>query len=129
MRVIVTGGRDFDDWVCMFRVLDLLLGNCAAPTLVHGSAPGADAIADQWARERNASAGCVQGWCGIERFPADWKKRGKAAGPIRNSEMVAAGADMVIAFPGDRGTADCVSKAKTAGILVLEVTPARNGGQ
>jgi hypothetical protein len=49
--------------------------------------------------------------------------QGKAAGPIRNQRMIDEGKpDLVIAFPGGRGTADMVSRAKKAGIPVQEIT-------
>lgn len=76
-------------------------------TIVHGCAPGADTLADEW-----AAANCVR----VDQFPAAWKTLGPAAGPIRNQQMVDAGADGVIAFPGGRGTADCVRRAEGAGI-------------
>lgn len=50
-------------------------------------------------------------------FPADWKTHGKVAGPLRNAQM-ASEADAVIAFPGGRGTADMVGKARKIGIPV-----------
>lgn len=33
-----------------------------------------------------------------ERHPADWKRFGRRAGPIRNEEMAVAGADLAIGF-------------------------------
>jgi ABC-type Fe3+-hydroxamate transport system substrate-binding protein len=60
------------------------------------------------------------------KFPADWIKYGKSAGPKRNMEMIlSAKPDLVVAFPGSKGTADMISKAKAAGIEVLEI----NDGQ
>ncbi len=57
----------------------------------------------------------------MQFYPANWDL-GKAAGPIRNAEMVAAGADMVIAvhrfLPNSKGTKNCVSLALKAGIPV-----------
>jgi len=58
---------------------------------------------------------------------ADWKKYGRAAGPIRNKQMVELGADLCLAFPdhpkghGSRGTWNCVKLAQQAGIPVLVV--------
>lgn len=44
---------------------------------------------------------------------------GKAAGPIRNQRMLDEGKpDLVVAFPGGRGTADMVRRAKAAGVPV-----------
>ena len=67
-------------------------------------------------------------WAALKRpaeaHPADWKKHGKAAGPIRNQEMLEAegGIDLVIAFPGGTGTADMVRRAEKAKIEVLVVS-------
>ena len=53
----------------------------------------------------------------IELFPADWKVRGRAAGHIRNQQMLDEGRPhLVVAFPGGRGTADMVRRARAAGI-------------
>jgi len=53
---------------------------------------------------------------------AKWSKHGRAAGPIRNQEMIdECKPDLVVAFPGGRGTADMVRRAKAAGIRVIEV--------
>lgn len=80
-------------------------------TIIHGKAEGADDLADQWA---------VVNWVPIEEHPADWDKHGKAAGPIRNQEMLATGIDYVIAFPGGRGTAHMKKIAEKAGVPVIE---------
>ena len=57
---------------------------------------------------------------GAARHPADWDKHGKAAGMIRNREMVALGADICLAFPIGRspGTRACIREAQRAGIPV-----------
>ena len=54
-----------------------------------------------------------------KRFPADWDKHGRAAGPIRNAQM-ARYADAVALFPGGRGTASMRRVAEKAGITVYE---------
>lgn len=109
MRVIVTGGRKFADAAAVDRELSRL-----TPTLiVAGGASGADMLAVDWAFKRKIPFIIIN---------AQWKIHGKAAGPIRNSRMIAEGADLVVAFPGGTGTADCVRKARAAGIEVLEVT-------
>lgn len=60
---------------------------------------------------------------GAEVFNADWERHGKSAGPIRNREMLTVrfGVDILVAFPGGKGTADCVAQARALGIKVLEV--------
>ena len=108
MRVIVTGGRRFRDAYVAHRALD----TCKPTVVVQGGANGADRLAREWARIHKVP--CIT-------FHANWSVAGAKAGPIRNSEMIAAGADLVLAFPGGYGTADCVKKARAAGIEVRTV--------
>lgn len=112
VKIIVTGGRDYQDLVTVRRVLSEYHQE-PRPILVHGGARGADRIAAYVAREL--------GWH-VVAYPADWRRHGRAAGPIRNQEMADAGADLCIAFPGGRGTADMVRRARAAGIPVRSVT-------
>lgn len=58
----------------------------------------------------------------VKPYPADWKRHGKSAGPIRNQLMLyETQPHIVVAFPGGRGTADMVRKAKHRGGKVIEV--------
>ena len=110
---IVCGGRDFADRDALFATLDRLRANYGIAAVAHGGAPGADALAGQWASSR----GLV-----CEEFRADWKREGRKAGPLRNQRMLDdAGARFVIAFPGGRGTADMVARARRKGLAVIEV--------
>jgi hypothetical protein len=61
-----------------------------------------------------------------EPHPADWKRHGRAAGPIRNAEMVALGADVCLALPIglSPGTRGCIDLAEAAGIPVRCYEPA-----
>lgn len=82
-------------------------------TIIAGEAKGADFLARVWAK-----------WLQVDYigFPAEWDTHGKRAGPIRNKQMLTEGKpDLVIAFPGRRGTADMVSQSKKAGVEVIEV--------
>ncbi len=109
MKFLVCGGRDYFDAVRIDLVLDIL-----GPTLViHGDARGADAMASNWATKRGVPHKC---------FMADWHTHGKAAGPLRNRQMLREGKpDLVIAFPGGAGTADMVGAAMQNGVPVLEL--------
>jgi YspA, cpYpsA-related SLOG family len=81
--------------------------------LVAGGARGADTLADEWAKAQGIA-------CQI--FMADWEGLGRKAGPIRNQRMLDEGKpDLVIAFPGGRGTADMVRRAREAGVETIEV--------
>lgn len=110
LRMLVCGGRDFDDrWL-----MEATLANFGSDViLAHGGARGADRMAGDYAKSR--------GW-DVAVFQADWTKHGKAAGPIRNRHMLHAfRPDIVVAFPGGRGTADMVAIARKAGVVVHEV--------
>ena len=111
MRVLVCGGRDFDERVYLYRVLDDLHPR---PTLIiHGNAHGADWLAGEWAVERDIP---------VREFVADWRTHGKAAGPMRNAKMLADGKpDLVIAFKGGAGTANMKALARKSRIEVREV--------
>jgi hypothetical protein len=53
--------------------------------------------------------------------PAEWETHGRKAGPIRNARMLEHKPDLVVAFPGGKGTANCVAQARGMGVEVLEV--------
>lgn len=113
MRVLVCGGRDYDDAVRVGLVLDWLHELFVIDRVIHGAAKGADALAAAW---------CILNDVVDEPFPAEWDRYGKRAGVLRNTDMLYVGMpDVVIAFPGGRGTADMVAKAKRAKVPVGEV--------
>lgn len=113
-RVLVCGGRDYADVPTVAAILD---GLDPSPTLIiHGAARGADECAWRWA---------CQNFVADAAFPADWKTHGRAAGPIRNQQMLdRSKPHLVIAFPGGAGTADMVRRAKAAGVPVVEIDAA-----
>lgn len=85
-------------------------------TLIHGDAKGADQLSEQ-VLKRDFKGGFI-----VERYPADWNRNKKSAGPIRNQRMLDEGKpDLVIAFPGGKGTAHMVKIAREANIEVKEV--------
>lgn len=111
MKVLVCGGRDYADEEHLTAVLDRLYAADPEMCIIHGGAPGADTMAGQWAKERGLP---------VLQCDANWVYYGKAAGPIRNQWMLQYGQpDLVVAFPGGRGTADMVTRAKLAGIANL----------
>lgn len=115
MKVLVCGGRNYNDEAYVFKYLDFVHENANGPisVIINGGAMGADELSSKWSVSRNK-----QLWV----YKADWKKHGKAAGPIRNQQMIDDGKpDFVIAFPGGKGTADMVRRARAAGVPVIEV--------
>ncbi len=114
MRAIICGGRHYSDDRWMGAQLLRIAGDVGEFTLIiHGGAKGADLMADAWAKFVNVPT---------MRFDANWDGDGRAAGPIRNRLMLTEGKpDIVIAFPGGRGTANMISQARKAGVRVIEV--------
>lgn len=116
MRVLVCGGREFDDWKLLSETLQFkFAGYSPNLTIIQGGAKGADFLSKVWAK--------YIGWnVRVEEYPADWKQYGKAAGSIRNQQMLDEGKpDIVVAFPGGIGTADMIRRAKKANVEVLEI--------
>src|SRR5215472_6858890 len=116
IRVLVCGGRDFDDRAALETALDRLHAQRRFTLLIAGGARGADTMAEQWARDRGIRT---------RIYMARWNIYGRAAGPIRNARMLRKGRpDLVVAFPGGKGTAGMVALARDAGVEV--VVPLRN---
>ena len=112
MRVLVCGGRDNSDTAFIHWVLNTLHAKKAITLVIHGCATGADSIGEQWSAQ-------IDG-CTSYGVPADWKKHGSRAGPIRNRLMLEYGKpDLVVAFEGGAGTRDMTTAATAAGVKVL----------
>src|SRR5437763_16698642 len=101
MRVLVCGGREFDDAGLMISALDRLHTEKFFTVLIHGNARGADRLADAWT------------WCrGVPRGPYAVSQGvrdelGKKAGPLRKQQMLNKGKhDLVLALPGVDSTKD-----------------------
>lgn len=108
-RVLVCGGRDYIDAARMAAVL----GDLRPKLVIHGAARGADTLAAQWATFTKTKA---------LAFPADWERHGRAAGAVRNQQMLDEGKPhLVAAFPGGRGTEDMVRRARAQGFPVVQL--------
>ena len=103
MKITIGGCRDYnnydefkkfvDDYIEKMNIDDEIV-------IVSGHCSGVDMMAEKYAEEK----GFV-----TEIFPADWKRYGRAAGPVRNKIMVDK-CDRVIAFWDNksRGTASLI---------------------
>lgn len=109
--VLVTGGRRFSDAAFLIETLDWLNASRKFSLLVHGGASGADKLAGEWAKARMVP---------VKVYMAEWSKHGRAAGPIRNRDMLQETPALVVAFPGGIGTANMVQVAREHGIEVIE---------
>lgn len=112
-RLIIAGSRTFNDYGLLRAYCDMKLSRKIAAgeeiEIVSGACPsGADALGEHYAIERGYK---------VKRFPADWQRYGKVAGPMRNREM-AMYADACIVFwdGSSRGSVSMMNEAKTMGI-------------
>lgn len=113
-KVLVCGGRHFTDTFKVFEVLDRIMNEYEDTVFViQGGATGADQRAKEWAELRGMPCAEVK---------ALWKFYDKSAGPRRNEWMLALGPDLVVAFPGNAGTRNMISKAEEHGYPVHRVT-------
>lgn len=106
MKIIIAGGRDFNDYDLLRKQCDHLLQNQQANDIeiVSGTAKGADQLGEKYANEKGYK---------IAKFPANWDEHGQVAGFIRNEKM-AKYADALIAFWDNcsKGTSHMISMAK-----------------
>lgn len=111
MRVIIAGGRDFQDYPLLKNKCDTILESVdkKAITIICGTAKGADTLGEWYALEKKFK---------IEYFKPDWSI-GRKAGVIRNQQM-AENADALIAFwdGKSRGTMHMIRIAKEKGLKV-----------
>jgi hypothetical protein len=112
MRILITGSRTWTDKVTVNQALRdawLTFGRPYGTIVVHGGARGADYIADVYAKRLGFQT---------EKHDANWEQFGKAAGYLRNREMVDAGADICLAFIKNesKGATMCAALAQEAGI-------------
>ena len=111
MKILVCGDRNWVDKKAIFRELSKYPRDTI---VIEGEARGADSLARVVALGLGVS---------VERYPANWDKYGRAAGPIRNQQMLDQKPDLVLAFHADldnsKGTRDMVIRARKAGIEVL----------
>lgn len=113
MKVLICGSRDWDNPTPIRELIDDLPRDTI---VIEGEARGADKMAAHLAKEAGLQ---------VEPYPADWARYHRAAGPIRNKQMLVEGKPTIVyAFFKDKakstGTANMVAQAKKAGIPVVE---------
>ena len=112
VKVVVCGGREFNDKGFIFSELDRLHRDFRFSQVIEGAARGVDTIAGAWARARGLE---------LVEFPADWKNEGRHAALSRNERMLRdSKPDLVIAFPGGNGTAHTCWHTEKSGIQVIK---------
>ena len=109
MKVIIAGGRDFNNYPLLKEKCDIILSKVKEDIIiVSGTAKGADLLGERYAVEHNYQ---------IVYFPANWRLYGAGAGPIRNKEMAEYGDSLILFWNGvSKGSADMLKKAEAKGL-------------
>lgn len=110
MRILFCGDRHWTNLKIICDVMDALKPDF----VIEGEAQGADLLARDAAEYFDIP---------VIKFPADWKKYGRAAGPIRNTQMLNEGMpELVVAFHDDiqnsKGTLNMVQQSEKRKIPV-----------
>lgn len=110
-KLIIAGGRDFDDYEALCKTCDSLLVNITDEIeIVSGNANGADKLGERYAKDKGYN---------VTLFKAEWNVFGNSAGYMRNRDM-AEYADALIAFwdGKSKGTGHMIDLANKCGIKV-----------
>ena len=110
-RVIIAGSRDLEDYELVKAYADFKLSNIEDEIeIVSGTASGADTLGERYAKEKGYR---------LKRFPADWDRYGRRAGPMRN-RLMAEYADALLAYWNgeSRGTANMIEEARARGLKI-----------
>ncbi len=107
-KIIIAGGRDFDDYPMLEQKVDEVLAELRSPgdkfKIVSGGAKGADSLGEKYARKRN---------CELKTYPANWEKYGKSAGYRRNKKMAKYAGICICFWDGkSKGTKHMIDLAK-----------------
>ena len=90
IRIIIAGSRSVNEQQVR-EAIRLCPWSGLASAIVSGTAKGADEYGERWAEEQNLL---------VHRFPADWEKYGKSAGPIRNKLMAENAEGLIAVWDG-----------------------------
>lgn len=115
MRLIVAGGREFNDYELLKEKLDnLLINNTDDVEIVSGKARGADSLGEKYAKEKGYT---------VKEFPAKWNEYGKRAGYLRNEEMALYATHCVCFWDGkSKGTKHMIDLAKKSNLNLRVVS-------
>jgi hypothetical protein len=101
IRVIIAGGRDFQDYELLKEKCDWLFSQTlfCEITIICGEAIGADSLGRRYAKENDIQ---------IESYPVtseDWEMYGKRAGYLRNVKMAETATHLIAFWNGySKGT-------------------------
>lgn len=103
-QLAIVGSRDYTDYLSFTEHVDKYIAVHQVTAIISGGARGTDTLAQKYALDHNIE---------FMVFPADWKRYGKSAGPMRN-KLIVENCDAVLAFPSKEsiGTFDTIRKAQ-----------------
>jgi len=108
MRTIIAGSRTILDYDLVEKIIRLV--GFPIIKVICGGSTGPDLLGAKYAKKNKIT---------VEHFPADWKTHGKAAGPIRNTEMEQYCDGAIIIWTGDQykspGSWDMIKKIHKSG--------------
>lgn len=118
-RLIVAGSRSIRDYALFSRTLDdtlrlwrgdLDLGGEPSEIVSGHAWCGVDRLGERYAKERGIP---------LKLFPADWKRHGRAAGPIRNREMAEYADALFLLWDGEsKGSANMLKEAERSKLKI-----------
>jgi predicted Rossmann fold nucleotide-binding protein DprA/Smf involved in DNA uptake len=113
MKVIIAGGREINDYDLLLQAV--LNAGFDITAVVSGGARGVDAMGERFAEETGLQ---------LFKFPAEWDKYKRAAGPIRNRVMAEFGDALIAIWDGkSSGTKNMIDQAREHGLKVhVEMT-------
>ena len=112
-RIVIAGCRNYTNYEEAKKFILSCINEyskTASIVILSGTCKGADLLGEKFAKEQNLP---------IRYYPAEWKRFGKAAGPIRNKKMIN-DCHEVICFWDKKsyGTASLIRYAKAAKIPI-----------
>lgn len=110
VRIVVCGGRRFQDRRAVYRVLDHIHTQRSISEVIQGECPTG---ADRWAREWAVECGQL-----LTRCPLGGTKNGRYAEQIRTQQMLDLKPDGVVVFPGQGECMNLIAGARASGVPV-----------
>lgn len=110
MKVIIAGGRDFDNYTLLVEKCDKIFSMLKNPIIISGTARGADKLGEKYAQEKGYK---------VVQYPANWEEFGKKAGILRNVEMAKNSDALVCFWDGkSRGTKHMIETAEKLSLKI-----------
>ena len=110
MRTIIAGSRTITDQVALNRLIDRCPWEITQ--IITGGCYGPDRMGELYARTHGIPC---------QRYPADWDRFGKAAGPRRNIAMAEDADALIVLWDGiSRGSRHMIKTARRYGLSILQ---------